>query len=123
VDDEPVVLRVIQNILRRYGFRVLGAITAEEACEIFRREPHVDLLLVDVVMPGVNGPELADRLLAKDPGLRVLFTAGMPDSPLIRTRVANRGFDLIAKPFLPAQLAARISEVLGAPANRLAARV
>jgi two-component system cell cycle sensor histidine kinase/response regulator CckA len=115
VDDEAIVLRVMRGILANQGYRVLAAGGANEALEIFRREPHIDLLLTDVVMPGINGPELAEALLLFDPGLRVLFTAGMPDTPLIRKGVLERGFELIPKPFLPCELAAKVREVLVTP--------
>lgn len=115
VDDEAIVLRVMRGILANHGYRVLAAADANEALEMFRREPHIDLLLADVVMPGTSGPELAETLLLFDPGLRVLFTAGMPDSPLIRAGVLDRGFAFIPKPFLPGELIAKVREVMGAP--------
>lgn len=122
VDDEPVVLRVIQGILGRCGYKVLAARNGEEACELFNQAPQVDLLFTDVVMPGISGPELAELLLASNPGLRILFTAGMPDSPLIRAGVRDRGFELIPKPFLPAELSNRIRKVLDTPNARAAAQ-
>jgi len=112
VDDEPFVLRVIGSILRARGYTVLSASNAMEALEVFRRSPAPRLLLTDVVMPGISGPELAANLLALDPGLRVLFTAGMPDSPLIRENILEKGHPFLPKPFLPSQLLDKIGEVL-----------
>lgn len=115
VDDEAIVLRVLRGILANHGYRVLAAASGDEALDLFRREPHIDLLLTDVVMPGVTGPELAETLLMLDPGLRVLFTAGMPDSPLIRECIIERDHAFIPKPFLPLELVAAVRQVLGAP--------
>ena len=120
VDDEPVVLRVVYSILGNRGYRVLAAGSAEQACEFFRKEPRIDLLFTDVVMPGTSGPELAQMLLRADPSLRVLFTAGMPDSPLIRNGVSGKGFELLPKPFLPSELVAKVEEVLATPLARAA---
>ncbi|HWQ56091.1 MAG TPA: response regulator [Bryobacteraceae bacterium] len=120
VDDEAIVLRVLRGILANHGYRVLAAVSGKEAIEVFRREPHIDLLLTDVVMPGMTGPELAELLLTLDPGLRMLFTAGMPDSPLIRECIIDRDHAFIAKPFLPSELLAAVRQVLASP--RLAAR-
>jgi two-component system, cell cycle sensor histidine kinase and response regulator CckA len=115
VDDEPLVLRIIKGVLSMEGFRVLAAASAGEAMEVHEREPRIDLLLSDVVMPGVSGPELADVLLARDPGLRVLLTAGMPDTPVIRAAILDRGFAFIPKPFLPSELSAKVRQVLAKP--------
>jgi CheY-like chemotaxis protein len=115
VDDEPTVLRVICGILARRGYHVAGAATGQEALEMFDSLAPVDLLLTDVVMPGMSGPQLAERLMGLHPGLRVLFTAGMPDSPDIRRGIFDRGLTLLPKPFLPSQLMAKIEEVLGIP--------
>ena len=120
VDDEPIVLKVVSSILARSGYRVLTAASAEEALGIFEREPWVDLLLADVILPGRSGPELAETLLSRQPALRVLFTAGMPDSPMIRAGVLDKGYELIPKPFQAAELAARVRRVLEAPRARSA---
>lgn len=121
VDDEPIVLRVFRGVLESGGYRVLAASCADEALDLFRREPQIDLLLTDVVMPEVSGPELADTLRLFDPGLRILFTAGMPDSPLIRSAVFDRGFAFLPKPFLPSELLAAVRLVLDHPRRLLAA--
>ena len=99
-------------LFRSGGYRVLAAPGADEALEIFRRESRIDLLLTDVVMPFVTGPELADTLLLFDPDLRILFTAGLPDSPLIRRSVLGRGYAFLPKPFLPSELLAMVRKVL-----------
>lgn len=116
VDDEPGVLKVLCCILTSRGFVVEGAASGELALEAYRACGPFDLVLADVVMPHMTGPELADRLWEKDPGLRVLFMAGLPDSFTIRSAILDRNLPLLPKPFLPPALVARIEEVLRAPA-------
>ena len=120
VDATPVNLKLTRILLVNEGYRTLTAASAEEALGIFEREPWVDLLLADVILPGRSGPELAETLLSLKPALRVLFTAGMPDSPMIRAGVLDKGYELIPKPFQAAELAARVRRVLEAPRARSA---
>lgn len=120
VDDDPEVLRLVEAILRRSGFHVLVAHGAEEALEIFRGLAHPpDLLLTDVVMPGVSGPVLADRMLAAEPKMRVLFMSGYDNRQIIQHYVVNPGFPLLAKPFTLENLAAKVQEILAAPLKPL----
>jgi DNA-binding response OmpR family regulator len=116
VDDEPSVLNVLCGVLASRGYGVAGAGSAEQALEMYAACGPVDLVLTDVVMPQMSGPELADRMWEITPGQRVLFIAGLPDTPVIRTRILDRGLPLLAKPFLPCDLVARVEEVLRSPA-------
>lgn len=120
VDDEPAVLSLLCAILSARGYVVAGAASGEQALAAYAAccRP-VDLVVADVVMPRMSGPELADKLWEKDPGLRVLFIAGLPDTPVIRSAILDRGLPLLPKPFLPRVLVARIEEVLRAPAPML----
>jgi two-component system, cell cycle sensor histidine kinase and response regulator CckA len=119
VDDEPAVLSLLCSILSSRGYVVAGAASGEQALKTFAACGPFDLVLADVAMPRMSGPELADRLWEKDPGLRVLFIAGLPDTPVIRSAIFDRGLPLLPKPFLPRDLVARIEEVLRAPAPML----
>lgn len=121
VDDDPAVLSVLCCILSRRGHFAVGAASGEQALAVYRNCRPVDLVLLDVNMPFMNGPELAARLWEHDAGLRVLFMAGLPDSPTIRSAILDRGLPLLPKPFLPRELMARIEEVLRAPAPMLPA--
>jgi DNA-binding NtrC family response regulator len=116
VDDDPDVLRLVEAILRRFGFHVIVAGGADEALAIYRgldRPP--DLLLTDVVMPGVSGTVLADQLLANEPNLRVLFMSGYDNRQIVQHYVVKPGFPLLAKPFTFENLAAKVKEILAAP--------
>jgi two-component system, cell cycle sensor histidine kinase and response regulator CckA len=100
VDDEPNVLQLVASILEEAGYIVIGASSADGAIKAFdklARRP--DLLLTDVVMPGMSGPMLVDQLLTKQPGLKVLFMSGYDDRQVVQRYVVEKGFRLLAKPF------------------------
>jgi two-component system cell cycle sensor histidine kinase/response regulator CckA len=100
VDDEPNVLQLVESILEEAGYVVIGANGADSAIRAFdKMARHPDLLLTDVVMPGMSGPMLVDQLLAKQPGLKVLFMSGYDDRQVVQRYVVEKGFRLLAKPF------------------------
>jgi two-component system cell cycle sensor histidine kinase/response regulator CckA len=100
VDDEPNVLQLVESILEEAGYVVIGANSADTAIKAFdKMARHPDLLLTDVVMPGMSGPMLVDQLLAKQPDLKVLFMSGYDDRQVVQRYVVEKGFRLLAKPF------------------------
>ena len=118
VEDEPMVLDLASRVLRSHGYRVLVASNATEALQVAREHAgKVDLLLTDVVMPGLPGPELAARLETVTPGLRVLYVSGYADDSVARLG-AEEGISFLAKPFSGEALAARVREVLDQPRRR-----
>ena len=120
VDDDPDVLRLVQAILRRFGFHVIIANGADQALEIFGgMERPPDLLLTDVVMPGLSGPMLVDKLLASAPDLRVLFMSGYDNRQIVQHYVVNSGFPLLPKPFTLEVLSNKVQEILSAPPKPL----
>ena len=113
VEDEPSVRQVVRRTLERSGHRVLLAGSGAEALEICERhQGPIDLLITDVVMPGMSGADLAARARAVRPGLRVLFMSGYTDDVISHHGVLNEGVHFINKPFSPGGLAARVREVL-----------
>lgn len=113
IDDEPDVVRLIQSILSEEGYQVLTATNAESAIKTFENlENPPDLVLTDVVMPGMSGPMLIDRLLGMQPSLRVLFMSGFDDRQVVQRYVVEKGFRLIPKPFTIKKLRATIEAVL-----------
>src|SRR5579871_453658 len=77
VDDEPMILRLLAEILSRAGYPVISAPDANEALQICRKQdPRIALAIVDYIMPGQNGPELIERLKQLQPELRVLLMSG-----------------------------------------------
>ncbi len=116
VDDDPDVLSLVEAVLQRFGFRVLTASSAAEAVSVFESvEQTPDLLLTDVVMPGVSGPVLAEQLLQQKPSMRVLFMSGYDDRQVVQHYVVNQGFPLLPKPFTYENLASKVRETLQAP--------
>jgi PAS domain S-box-containing protein len=114
VEDEPSVRRLSANLLRGYGYAVLEVSRGEEAIDLGRAAPRpIDLLLTDVVMPGMSGPELAEELRARSPDLRVLYMSGYSDLAS-RHGYALKGAPLLQKPFTPEGLARKVREVIDA---------
>lgn len=115
VEDEDAVRLIISAALRRQGYQVFEASTPRGAIEIFEQHgAGVDLLLTDVVMPEMNGPALAQRLVAARPELRVLFISGYADVTMpIEADNPNVGF--LSKPFQASALVGKVREVLNRP--------
>jgi CheY-like chemotaxis protein len=112
VEDEPAVRAVVGRILGRRGYRVLSAPDGRAAIAIFERDPAaVDLLVTDVVMPGMGGVDLAERLRGRRPDLRVLYLSGYPETSATQ-RGLPPGAPFLGKPFAPADLAGKVREVL-----------
>jgi two-component system cell cycle sensor histidine kinase/response regulator CckA len=116
VDDEPDVLQLIETILTEEGYEVIAAESADRAIEAFRNLPRrPDLLLTDVVMPGMSGPMLVDHLVGIEPQLKVLFMSGYDNRHVVQRYVIEKGFRLISKPFTVKALRSAINEVIKEP--------
>ena len=115
-EDEDGVRSLTREVLEKYGYTVLEAANGEEALRVAEQhEGPLDLLLSDVVMPRMGGPELAQALLAKRPSVKVLYMSGYTDHPMVRRGVVNAGVAFLQKPFTPTVLVSRVREVLEAP--------
>ena len=113
VEDQADVRHLAAYALHSYGYNVTSASSAVEALARFEETSgSFDLLLTDVVMPGLSGRELADRLLEQCPGLKVLFMSGYTGDIVMRHGVDGEDSAFIEKPFTPDQLAARVRAVL-----------
>jgi CheY-like chemotaxis protein len=107
VEDEDTLRTVVDRILSDEGYRVLTAASGEEALELAVRETGpIDLLVSDVVLGGITGPELATKLKARHPALKTLLMSGYPGMPI------GPVDDFLPKPFSPFELARRIRRVL-----------
>jgi CheY-like chemotaxis protein/two-component sensor histidine kinase len=113
VEDDEAVRRVAVRILRDVGYTVFEAKSASEARRICQeRGSSIDLLLTDVVMPDVRGPELARELSLAHPQLRVAYMSGYSGEAVANESAVDAGLPCIEKPFSPASLAERIREIL-----------
>jgi CheY-like chemotaxis protein len=113
VEDDDAIRSVVRTVLQRTGYTVLAAGTGAEALRLSAGHAGpVDLLITDVVMPGMNGRELADRLAAARAGLRVLFMSGYTDDAVLRHDVLAERVPFLHKPFLPDVLARKVRDVL-----------
>ncbi len=113
VEDEAPVRSVARQVLERHGYTVLEAPSAEAALDIATRySGTIHLLLTDVVMPGLNGRELASRLATLRPDARVIFMSGYTDDAVTRHGVLEPGSTYVQKPFTPDAIARKVREVL-----------
>jgi len=114
VEDQADVRSFACRSLQNFGYRVLEASGADDALRIAARDgDSIDLLLTDVVMPGMNGVELSRKLRAQYPRMKVVYASGYADSVMLRHGVTDTGAAFIPKPYGPAVLAKKIREVLG----------
>ena len=115
VEDEPSVRAFALRVLGELGYTVLAASGAEEAFALLERSSErVALLVTDVVLPGMRGVEIADRLDAADPSLKVLFISGYPEEEAILRGVTADSERFLQKPFGAADLARRVRAILDA---------
>jgi CheY-like chemotaxis protein len=120
VDDEPEVRKLVTAMLTRQGYRVLTADTGENAVRLFKSTPEIDLLLTDVVAPGMSGPMIADQIAALKPDVKVLFMSGYDSTQVVQRYVVEKGYSLLTKPFTIDQLEKKVVQILSAEQSRAA---
>ena len=117
------VRQLVSGVLRRYGYTVLVADDGFDALRASEgHDKPIHLLLTDVVMPGLSGRRLADRLAAQRPGIRVLYMSGYTEHAIQHHGVLDQGRDFIEKPFTPDQLARKVRRALDAEGPRVVAK-
>lgn len=113
VDDEPDILRLVETVLTRAGHKVVTASNGERAIEKVRKMSSApDLLLTDVVMPGLSGPMIAEQLREQFPTLKILFISAFEDRQVVRRYVKDPGYELISKPFHIEELSLKVQQLL-----------
>jgi CheY-like chemotaxis protein len=112
VDDEPEIRKLVAAMLARNGYRVLSADSGENALRLFKSNPDTDLLLTDVVSPGMSGPMIADQISALKPDIKVLFMSGYDGTQVVQRYVVEKGYSLLTKPFSMEQLESKVRAVL-----------
>ncbi|MBV1857844.1 MAG: response regulator [Nannocystaceae bacterium] len=113
VEDEPALLQLTARLLRKGGYDVLTATNGDEALEVARRhEGRLDLLLTDVVMPRMNGKQLASALRALRPSIRVLYVSGYTENTIVHGGILDTEVAFLPKPFSLESLLSAVSELL-----------
>jgi len=118
VEDAEWVRTLARQVLETVGYRVLEAANADAAiklCDTINGD-RIDLLLTDVVMPGMSGNDMSRILMKKQPGMPVLYMSGYTDDAIVQHGVLEAGINFLQKPFTPAALALKVREVLDATA-------
>ncbi len=115
VEDEPLIRELLAQMLEGLGYRVRAAAQGEEALKLVEEDGlRPDLLITDVVMPGMGGRELAERLSRKQPGLKILYTSGYTDDAIGHHGVLDQGIPFLQKPFSIVGLAGKVAAVINA---------
>ncbi len=115
VEDEPSILNMAKSMLESFGYRVLSASTPAGAIHLANAHgAEIDLLIVDVIMPEMNGPDLAKQVVSFYPDMVCLFMSGYPGDVIAHHGVLDEGVNIIKKPFSTQDLAAKVREVLDA---------
>jgi two-component system cell cycle sensor histidine kinase/response regulator CckA len=118
VDDEPLIRTLLSTVLKENGFQVLTADCAAKAMEVFHdHSDDVDLLISDIVMPGMDGPTLATKLQTECPDLEVLLISGYCDRAQL-----SRGFEFLPKPFAITDMLMKVHTLLRNRSCRLRPR-
>jgi PAS domain S-box-containing protein len=112
VEDGEALRDLAKRLLERLGYAVHVAGDGAAAFRIFERHPAIDVLLTDVVMPGASGPDLAKRLVASRPALKVIYMSGYTDEAIVQHGVLKPGVNFLNKPFTSETLAKKLREVL-----------
>jgi CheY-like chemotaxis protein len=113
VEDEDGVRALTRHILQSCGYAVLEARDGAEAVRVAgQHQGHIDLLITDVVMPRMGGREVAERLAAIHPAVKVMFLSGYTDDAVVRHGILEAQVAFLQKPFSTATLAAKVREVL-----------
>jgi two-component system cell cycle sensor histidine kinase/response regulator CckA len=114
VEDEQSVRTLSRSILEGYGYTVLEAESGKDGLDVTRHYPRpIHLVLTDVVMPEMGGSDMAPRLEALRPGVRVLYMSGYTDDAVFRHGLLKKGRMFLQKPFTPEILARKVREALG----------
>ena len=113
VEDEPALLEMSKTMLEQLGYRMLTAGTPDEAIRLARKHAgKIHILITDVVMPGMNGRDMADWILSLCPSIKVLFVSGYTADVIAHRGILNKGVNFLQKPFSMKDLAVKIQDVV-----------
>jgi len=118
LEDEARVRKLVCEVLAARGYTVLEAVRGEEAIRMAREHKgRIHLLLADVVMPEMSGPQALEKIRQKHPRVKVLFMSGYTDEAMVHHGILDSGAPFLQKPFLPEALARKVREVLASQAS------
>jgi two-component system cell cycle sensor histidine kinase/response regulator CckA len=121
VDDEPEIRKLVGAMVGTFGCNVLTADSGEHALTLYKHNGPIELLITDVIAPGMSGPMLADKLTELQPGLKVLYISGYDNTHVVQKYVVEKGHELLSKPFTVEELQGKVRELL-TPAAKGSAR-
>jgi CheY-like chemotaxis protein len=113
VDDDDAIRKLAERTLSSYGYTVAAAASGVDALTLARSMPHIDMLVTDVVMPQLSGPQVAERLRQRHPGIRVVYMTGWVDDAIMKLEL-DADVALLRKPFTPVALALLVRNALDA---------
>ena len=118
VDDEPEVRKLVSAMVGQFGYAVLTADSGEHALTLYKHHKGpIDLLITDVIAPGMSGPMLADKLTEIQPDLKVLYMSGYDNTHVVQKYVVEKGHALLTKPFTVDEMKKKVREILSATAR------
>jgi len=113
VDDEPEVRKLVGAMVNQSGYVALTADSGEHALALLKNHKGpLELLITDVIQPGMSGPMLADRLTILQPDLKVLYISGYDNTHVVQKYVVEKGHALLPKPFTVEELRAKVRALL-----------
>ena len=118
VDDDPIVLDLVKEHISKYGYQAILASSGEEALQVAKQNGKIDLLLTDIMMPGINGIDLARQFILLYPKTKILFMSGFMCPSLAHFIPGDEGA-FLQKPFLANTLIAKMRSALNGPAVQL----
>src|SRR5436309_5534257 len=113
VDDEAEIRKLVGAMVSQAGYTILTADSGEHALVLYKNNKGpIDLLITDVIAPGMSGPMLADKLTELQPDLKVLYISGYDNTHVVQKYVVEKGHELLTKPFTADEMQAKIRQML-----------
>src|SRR5690349_5167987 len=113
VDDEPEIRKLVGAMVSNFGYTVMTADSGEHALTLYKNNKGpIDLLITDVVAPGMSGPMLADKLTEIQPDLKVLYISGYDNTHVVQKYVVEKGHALLSKPFTVDEIQSKVRELI-----------